>query len=317
MSNGLFLNSDDDASGSGIGVGESKPLFDPNDPKPNIVGPTASGVLNWDWNAGYDDMRRREEGVIPTTQGADAGQYGASYPQQHEYQPYQAGGYQVGGAPGTATTLFHSLFPAGSFSGLLSHGGQQGLNAGDPMPAQGMPAQGMAATNTSSNTASTQTPASRPRGQEIGGRDDDTSSTSSLVGFPEEHTERVTGRNWRYLTEDEKAMLRGYKLDNIDIDNVKLHVGEYPWWLPKGMAGVTLGNHVYFKEGVYDPSTPLGKSLLAHELVHVKQFRNGMTRLSYIASALRHGYDNCPEEVEAKDKQNEVKGGYCNDSTDW
>lgn len=63
MNNGLFLNSDDDAPGSGIRFGESKPLFDPDDPKPHVVGPTASGVLNWEWNAAYNDMRRREAGV--------------------------------------------------------------------------------------------------------------------------------------------------------------------------------------------------------------------------------------------------------------
>ncbi|GAB6037416.1 hypothetical protein JCM15519_19750 [Fundidesulfovibrio butyratiphilus] len=297
MNNGLFLNSDDDAPGSGIRFGESKPLFDPDDPKPHVVGPTAFGVLNWEWNAAYNDMRRREAGVM-TTHEADSGHENASYPQPHAYQPYQAGGYEVGGAPGVSTALFHSQFPAGTFSGLLSHGGQQGMNAGDPM----------AATNTSSNTVSTQTPASRPRGREIGGHDDDTNSTSSLVGFPEEHTERVTGRNWRYLTECEKQQIGPYVDQKIDLDNIKLHEGEYPWWLPGDMGGVTLGNHIYFKPGQYDPTTPKGIGLLGHEVVHVGQFQNGMTRLSYVLSALRHGYWQCPEEQAAYDLEPLIRG---------
>jgi len=35
---------------------------------------------------------------------------------------------------------------------------------------------------------------------------------------------------------------------------------------------------VHFRPGVYDPTTVDGLAQLAHELVHVGQYRNGMTR---------------------------------------
>jgi Domain of unknown function (DUF4157) len=43
-------------------------------------------------------------------------------------------------------------------------------------------------------------------------------------------------------------------------------------------------NDIYFRPGVYNASTTEGIALLGHELVHVGQYRNGMTTLSYLLS---------------------------------
>ena len=38
-------------------------------------------------------------------------------------------------------------------------------------------------------------------------------------------------------------------------------------------SAITIGEHIYFKPGAYDPGTNKGVALLAHELVHVLQYR--------------------------------------------
>jgi hypothetical protein len=40
----------------------------------------------------------------------------------------------------------------------------------------------------------------------------------------------------------------------------------------------TRGNDIYFRSGAYDPTSPAGKRLLAHELAHVAQQRSGVNR---------------------------------------
>jgi hypothetical protein len=46
-------------------------------------------------------------------------------------------------------------------------------------------------------------------------------------------------------------------------------------------AGVTDYNDIYFQKDAYNPGTPQKLGLLGHELVHVGQFRNGMSIPSY------------------------------------
>jgi hypothetical protein len=55
------------------------------------------------------------------------------------------------------------------------------------------------------------------------------------------------------------------------------------------MAGITRGNDIYFRPGVYNSMTAVGIALLGHELVHVGQYRNGATWLSFLWS-YRNGY---------------------------
>jgi hypothetical protein len=44
-----------------------------------------------------------------------------------------------------------------------------------------------------------------------------------------------------------------------------------------GVDAVTLGRHIFFAKGKYDPTTPAGIALLVHELTHIKQQENKST----------------------------------------
>jgi hypothetical protein len=109
----------------------------------------------------------------------------------------------------------------------------------------------------------------------------------------------------RPLTIREKCKLRPY-IPQVDLDNADLHDGEVPWYLGKDFAGITRGNDIYFRPGVYDDSTANGVAILGHELVHVGQYRNGMTWLSYLWST-GYGYLQSPYEKEAYDLQEKIR----------
>ena len=74
--------------------------------------------------------------------------------------------------------------------------------------------------------------------------------------------------------------------------------GKVPRWLRPDMCGVTLGSRIHFRVGAYDASTADGIELLAHELVHVQQFSEGMTVAEYLW-ACRRGYRRNRFEVAA------------------
>jgi len=111
----------------------------------------------------------------------------------------------------------------------------------------------------------------------------------------------------RSLTDCEKKKLAPY-IPKIDLDNANLHDDGVPWYLGKGYEGITRGNDIYFRQGVYDPSTVAGLADLGHELVHVGQYRNGLTWAKYIWAS-RHGYDKNPYEKPAFEKEAEIKQG--------
>jgi hypothetical protein len=104
----------------------------------------------------------------------------------------------------------------------------------------------------------------------------------------------------------EKEALAPY-IPKIDLDNADLHDGQVSFWLGKRFAGVTINNNIYFRPGVYDSSTVNGLAILGHELVHVGQYRGGMTLLDYVWAS-RHGYDNNPYEAPAYEKEAKIKG---------
>lgn len=61
-------------------------------------------------------------------------------------------------------------------------------------------------------------------------------------------------------------------------------------------AAVTLGRTI-----VVHPDVPLTPQLLAHELAHVRQWRQDVLfPVRYALASLRHGYWNNPYEVEAR-----------------
>ncbi len=76
------------------------------------------------------------------------------------------------------------------------------------------------------------------------------------------------------------------------------------------MDGITLGNNIYFREGVYVPGTAGGVKLLGHELVHVQQYSDGMTYLGYIWES-RGGYRNNPYEIRAYAWGAQIPSGFC------
>jgi RHS repeat-associated protein len=92
----------------------------------------------------------------------------------------------------------------------------------------------------------------------------------------------------RALNDCEKSTLAPY-IPKVDLDNADIHDGKMPWYTPSDMDGITRGNDIYFKPGAYPEGTPAGFSILAHELVHVGQYRNGMNAASYLWS-VRGGY---------------------------
>jgi hypothetical protein len=111
----------------------------------------------------------------------------------------------------------------------------------------------------------------------------------------------------RPLTDCEKQKLAPY-IPKIDLDKANLHDDGVPWYLGKGYIGITRGNDIYFRPGVYDPSTVGGLALLGHELVHVGQYRNGLTWLKYLLAS-RHGYGKNKYEPPADAKEGEIKNG--------
>lgn len=92
----------------------------------------------------------------------------------------------------------------------------------------------------------------------------------------------------RALTESEKARLAPY-IPDVDLEHATVHEGKVPWYLPKRFGAITRGRNIYFRCGVYSCETAAGIALLAHEMVHVGQYRVGMTAIKYLWSS-RRGY---------------------------
>src|SRR6185437_11625845 len=56
----------------------------------------------------------------------------------------------------------------------------------------------------------------------------------------------------RPLTDCEKQRLSPF-IPKVDLDNADLHPGKVPWWFRnKNYEGITIGNNIYFRPGVYD-----------------------------------------------------------------
>jgi RHS repeat-associated protein len=86
----------------------------------------------------------------------------------------------------------------------------------------------------------------------------------------------------------------------VDMNAARVHDGHVPWYLifsPK-MVAITRGNHIYRRSG-NTSSTRLGVALLGHELVHVGQYRQGMTAGWYLLEGLVNNYYDIPYEVPA------------------
>lgn len=109
----------------------------------------------------------------------------------------------------------------------------------------------------------------------------------------------------RPLTAREMCLLSPY-IPEVDLENADLRDGKVPWYLGKKFDGITRGNKIFFRPGVYDADTADGIALLGHELVHVGQYREGMNWLKYLWST-RKGYYPSKYETPAYDLQRKIK----------
>jgi hypothetical protein len=109
----------------------------------------------------------------------------------------------------------------------------------------------------------------------------------------------------RPLTAREKCLLSPY-IPEVDLENTDLRDGKVPWYLRKKFDGITRGNKIFFRPGVYESDTVDGIALLGHELVHVGQYREGMNWLKYVWST-RKGYFNSKYEIPAYDIQAQIQ----------
>ena len=116
----------------------------------------------------------------------------------------------------------------------------------------------------------------------------------------------------RSLTVSEKIYLSPY-IPQRDLNNAEIHIGKMPWYAPEWAVGITRGNDIYFRDPnqSFDSASDLG--LLGHELIHVGQYAEGMTWLSYFW-ANRDGYDNNPYEVDAYEMQRLITQALRNES---
>jgi hypothetical protein len=108
----------------------------------------------------------------------------------------------------------------------------------------------------------------------------------------------------RPLSADERQTLAAY-IPAVDLESAVLHEGTVPFYLPPRYRAIARGTHIYFRPGVYNAAEPAGLALLGHELVHVGQYRDGMTWLSYLWSA-RRGYSRSPYEWAAFEMQSRI-----------
>ena len=107
----------------------------------------------------------------------------------------------------------------------------------------------------------------------------------------------LNGRKLRPLSKRERQHLAGICPD-LDLSTVRIAQGCRLPLLP-GFVAITLGRSIYVRGHL--ARRPL--TLLAHELAHVRQFRErgwlGMTG-AYAAMWLEHGYARHPLELEAR-----------------
>jgi len=101
----------------------------------------------------------------------------------------------------------------------------------------------------------------------------------------------------RPLSEFEKCKLWPF-LPDRDLGNANVHVGEMPVYAPDWAAAITRGNDIYFRDPNTTFVTAEDFALLAHEMVHVGQYAEGMTWASYLWAS-RNGYEKNHYETDA------------------
>jgi hypothetical protein len=255
----------------------------------------------------------RLDGGFQTRQlsaGGSGGSGGAG--QQEGAQVGRAGAQQAGQAP------------TGSGGTSSSRQGATGINAGDSQTQEGARANQPGGNSTAGYVLDKPQPPGptpyerllkrRQSDQEItGDRDPTGGGTADLTKPYDPESDAVRGKNWQYLTYEQKERFKQHftpeELSRINLDDVKLHDDDRRWYMPGKMNGMVLDNHIYITPEVlvedklsrFDPAVNPGHfGLLAHEVAHVGQFQNGMTRPGYLFQGLINGYRDNPFEREAR-----------------
>jgi hypothetical protein len=86
-------------------------------------------------------------------------------------------------------------------------------------------------------------------------------------------------------SEDNVFPLETVKLkssDGYNADKAVMHYGHNADEMARklGVMAFAVGNEIYFREGKYRPETEEGRKLIAHELVHVRQYEEGRVNKS-------------------------------------
>ncbi len=90
------------------------------------------------------------------------------------------------------------------------------------------------------------------------------------------------------LPEDVVDLLSRY-LPDRDLERMRVTTGRPLAFVPLilGAGATTFGRHVLFAPGSYNPGTARGLALIAHEAMHVRQFREAGT-LRFLLRYLRY-----------------------------
>jgi len=215
-----------------------------------------------------------------------------------------------GGGAGVALMAARPVSTQATNTATMGNAAQQSASA---QGGQSSASAGQAAFGTPARPNGASPPTVR-RGSSIGGQDEDGPMDRSNVGFQEDRTDQVRGRNWRYLTEEEKQALSPYFKGEL-LNDIKLHVGERSWMQPKEGA-ITLEDHIYWVDGNQPDLNNIDDvKLLVHEIQHSKQFREGLTRGGYVwesikqavrNGSLKAGYTENWNEINASQAESEV-----------
>jgi hypothetical protein len=95
--------------------------------------------------------------------------------------------------------------------------------------------------------------------------------TNGLLPASQPSAPRAGGRPLPPFTRHRMEQLFG-----VSFEDVRIHVGGVPGQV--GAVAFTSGSDIYFAPGHFDPATPHGIQLIAHELTHVVQQRSGRVR---------------------------------------
>ena len=136
---------------------------------------------------------------------------------------------------------------------------------------------------------------------------DDDSPMRKAFAVPDQDSDEVRGRDYRFLTENERTAIRerlkGTDFEGMDLESIKVHEGRVPWYLPSDKGAVTLENRIMIGKDKFDPEgDPADFKTLLEEVIHAGQYQSGMTRAGYLWDAARQGgYRKSAYENEAWD----------------